>query len=93
MGAKVVFTDSGSLQGECDVLGVPCLTMRWNTEWPITLKEYGGTNILVGNDIYLMREAYKKALVEPNIPQRPELWDGNSAKRCLDEIIHYGRSS
>ncbi|MCF7916308.1 MAG: UDP-N-acetylglucosamine 2-epimerase (non-hydrolyzing) [Candidatus Omnitrophica bacterium] len=89
MGAKVVFTDSGGLQGECNVLGVPCLVVRQNTEWPITLKKYGGNNILVGDSIVLLRELYKKVLSEQNISRRPELWDGNSAKRCLQAIINY----
>lgn len=89
MGARAMFTDSGSLQGECDVLGIPCLTIRWNTEWPVTLAEHGGTNLLAGNDIKLIRECYKKALVRQNSPHRPELWDGNTAPRCLEAIISY----
>lgn len=45
MGARLMMTDSGGLQEECCVLGIPCLTMRWNTERPITLMEHGGASI------------------------------------------------
>jgi len=43
MGARIMLTDSGGLQEECTILGTPCLTLRWNTERPVTLKEYGDT--------------------------------------------------
>ena len=51
MGARIVFTDSGGLQEECCVLGTPCLTLRWNTERPVTLREHGGVSVLVGNNL------------------------------------------
>lgn len=89
MNAKVMLTDSGSLQAECAVLGVPCLILRWNTEWPMTLKECGGANALVGNDINLIRPAYQEALKKPRTPQNMELWDGNAAVRCLEAIVNY----
>ena len=59
MGARLFMTDSGGLQEECCVLGTPCLTMRWNTERPITLMENGGASILVGNAVGKMRDAYR----------------------------------
>jgi len=89
MGAKIMLTDSGGLQEECTILGTPCLTLRWNTERPITLKEHGGASVLVGNNIARIREEYQVALVKPRNPVRPELWDGNTAERCLSAILEY----
>lgn len=81
MGAKIMLTDSGGLQEECCVLGTPCLTLRWNTERPVTLKEHGGASILVGNDVIKIRNAYQDTLKATRLPQRPELWDGHTAER------------
>jgi len=83
MGAKVMLTDSGGLQEECCVLGTPCLTMRWNTERPITLKEHGGASVLVGNDVNRIRAAYWEEMNSSRRPQRPELWDGHTAERIV----------
>jgi UDP-N-acetylglucosamine 2-epimerase (non-hydrolysing) len=87
MEAKIMLTDSGGLQEECTVLGTPCLTLRWNTERPITLREYGGASVLVGNNIERIREEYKNTLVLDRKPKRPELWDGHTAIRCLNAIL------
>jgi len=87
MGARLMMTDSGGLQEECCVLGIPCLTMRWNTERPVTLVENGGASILVGNDIALMRRAYHCTISKKTKPSRPALWDGHAAERCLEEIL------
>lgn len=87
MGARVVLTDSGGLQEECCVLGTPCLTLRWNTERPVTLREHGGASVLVGNNIEKIREEYRKTLQLSRTPTRPELWDGHTAQRCLTEIV------
>jgi UDP-N-acetylglucosamine 2-epimerase (non-hydrolysing) len=89
IGAKLVLTDSGGLQEECTVLGTPCLTLRWNTERPVTLREHGGASILVGNNIDRIREEYKIASKLPRTPVRPELWDGHAAERCLMAILEY----
>lgn len=89
MYAKIMLTDSGGLQEECTVLGTPCLTMRWNTERPITLREHGGVSILVGNNVERIKEEFFKTLKEARNPERPELWDGNTAERCLSEILSY----
>ncbi len=88
MEAKIMLTDSGGLQEECTVLGTPCLTLRWNTERPITLREHGGASVLVGNNIERIREEYQNTLKLNRTPERPELWDGHTAKRCLDAIIN-----
>lgn len=87
MGAKIMLTDSGGLQEECTVLGTPCLTLRWNTERPITLREHGGASVLVGNSIERITTEYHKTLSEDRKPVRPELWDGKTAGRCLEEIV------
>ncbi len=87
MTAKLFLTDSGGLQEECTVLGTPCLTMRWNTERPITLWEHGGASVLVGNNVERIREEYKNAIARARIPVKPELWDGKTAGRCLDAIL------
>jgi UDP-N-acetylglucosamine 2-epimerase (non-hydrolysing) len=89
MAAKVVLTDSGGLQEECSILGTPCLTLRWNTERPITLREHGGASVLVGNNINRIRTEYLNTLHLNRTPVRPELWDGETAGRCLFELINF----
>lgn len=89
MHAKIMLTDSGGLQEECTVLGTPCLTMRWNTERPVTLREYGGASVLVGNNIDRIRKEFFNTLKESRKPERPALWDGKTAVRCLEEILKY----
>ena len=86
--ARVMLTDSGGLQEECTILGTPCLTLRWNTERPITLKEHGGASVLVGNNVDRIREEYLTALAKERKPIRPEFWDGHTAERCLHAILN-----
>lgn len=86
MGAKMFMTDSGGLQEECCVLGTPCMTMRWNTERPITLQENGGASILVGNNIKKLRAAFRKEMKSKRTPSRPPLWDGKTAERIAKII-------
>lgn len=89
MDAKIFFTDSGGLQEECTVLGTPCITLRWNTERPVTLREHGGASVLVGNNIDRIRDEFNAALKLDRKPVRPELWDGYTAERCLKAILEY----
>jgi UDP-N-acetylglucosamine 2-epimerase (non-hydrolysing) len=89
MEARIMLTDSGGLQEECTVLGTPCLTLRWNTERPITLREYGGASVLVGNNIERIRAEYLNTLKLGRIPEIPDLWDGDTARRCISSIINH----
>ena len=89
MGADAILTDSGGLQEESCVLGTPCMTLRWNTERPVTLQEHGGASILVGNDVGKLYEAWDTIKRSERTPSRPELWDGKTAQRCLSAILEY----
>jgi UDP-N-acetylglucosamine 2-epimerase (non-hydrolysing) len=83
--AAMVLTDSGGLQEETTILRVPCLTLRHNTERPVTITH--GTNIMVGPDKNRILEAARRILAgawQPAGP--PEYWDGHAAERIVDVI-------
>ena len=84
--ARLVLTDSGGIQEETTILRVPCLTLRENTERPITIEK--GTNRLVGIRPDDIRKAAKEALDQPFPPvaEGPELWDGKASGRILDVL-------
>lgn len=86
MGAKMVLTDSGGLQEETTVLGVPCITMRYNTERPITCE--AGTNVIVGNQPDKILAAAREVLNGNGRKGAvPEKWDGRAAERIVDILI------
>jgi UDP-N-acetylglucosamine 2-epimerase (non-hydrolysing) len=83
--SRVIVTDSGGLQEESTVLGIPCLTMRPNTERPITVAE--GTSTLVGNDPLLLRSCLRSVLDGSYKQGRcPALWDGGAAARIAKTL-------
>jgi UDP-N-acetylglucosamine 2-epimerase (non-hydrolysing) len=83
--ARLVLTDSGGIQEETTVLGVPCLTLRDNTERPITVSQ--GTNRLVGSDPATIRLEVRKILDGAPAPgQTPHFWDGRAAARIADVL-------
>src|SRR5690606_32297152 len=83
--ARVIVTDSGGLQEESTALGIPCLTMRPNTERPITVDE--GTSTLIGSDAAALRRRFQEVLDGTYVLGRcPELWDGQSAGRIAQVI-------
>lgn len=86
MGARAVLTDSGGLQEECCVLGTPCITLRENTERPITLRERGGSSILAGHDVARIREALRQQMNASRRSSRPALWDGHTAERIVEAL-------
>jgi UDP-N-acetylglucosamine 2-epimerase (non-hydrolysing) len=83
--AKMVLTDSGSMQSETTILGVPCLTLRWNTEWPITIAR--GTNVLVGTDPQrILAETETILRGEGKQGMQPERWDRQVAERIVKTL-------
>lgn len=89
--ARIVLTDSGGLQEETTVLGIPCLTVRENTERPVTVTH--GTNRVVGTSPMKIETEAAKILeipLQPSIP--PPLWDGQAAERIVTILLeHLGR--
>ena len=87
--SKFVLTDSGGIQEETTILDIPCLTIRENTERPITIEQ--GTNILVGTDgERIVEEAYKILRGERKKRKKLNLWDGKAADRIVKILVEKG---
>jgi UDP-N-acetylglucosamine 2-epimerase (non-hydrolysing) len=88
-GASVVVTDSGGIQEETSVLGVPCLTYRTTTERPVTVEL--GTNRLLGVEHEALAAAVDDALAagRPPVPPEIPLWDGHAGERCAEAILRF----
>ena len=85
--ARLILTDSGGLQEESTALGIPCLTLRENTERPVTVTH--GTNRVVGTRTADIVEGFEQALAAPPPPRMPELWDGHAAQRVAAVISRF----
>ena len=84
--AVLVLTDSGGLQEETTALDVPCITIRENTERPITVEK--GSNVLVGTDpVQILNEAHKILRGEGKKGCRPDMWDGKAAERIVKILV------
>ena len=89
--ARLVLTDSGGIQEETTALGIPCLTLRENTERPITVEM--GTNVVVGTDTTKIISAATAALngSAKKVARQPPLWDGHTSERILDALEEFAR--
>jgi UDP-N-acetylglucosamine 2-epimerase (non-hydrolysing) len=85
--ARLVLTDSGGLQEESTALGIPCLTLRENTERPITVSQ--GTNTVVGLEPANILAGYRAAMLGKTPSRRPERWDGQTAPRIAGVLQRY----
>lgn len=82
-GARAIITDSGGVQEESTYLGIPCLTLRDNTERPITVKE-GSNRLVKTGDLY--SQIQEVLAIRWPVGRRPALWDGQTAKRCVGAL-------
>ena len=89
--ARIVLTDSGGLQEETTALGIPCVTLRENTERPITVEQ--GTNTIVGTDPAKIKDCFDEVMASGGKSGRvPELWDGQAAERIADTLLAWAGS-
>lgn len=92
--AKMVLTDSGGVQEETTILGIPCLTLRQSTERPVTVTN--GTNVLVGSDPELIQKAFSKLSKNDkrSVRRIPQYWDGQAARRIVGVLtgLHFEES-
>jgi UDP-N-acetylglucosamine 2-epimerase (non-hydrolysing) len=86
--ARLIVTDSGGLQEESTAVGIPCLTLRENTERPVTVSE--GTSTLVGRDTQLLERMVDDVLSGRYKPGRcPDVWDGCAGQRIGHEVAEF----
>lgn len=79
------------MQEETTALGVPCVTLRDNTERPVTVEQ--GTNVLAGRDPDRIVATTARVLADPPAPRRPELWDGRASVRIADVLLEGGTAA
>jgi UDP-N-acetylglucosamine 2-epimerase (non-hydrolysing) len=83
--ANLVLTDSGGIQEETTCLGIPCITVRENTERPVTVEH--GTNVIAGTSVSGIRAAIQSQIARQMRPSSPEKWDGKAAERIVSVIV------
>jgi len=83
--ARIVMSDSGGIQGDTTILSIPCLTLRENTERPVTCEL--GTNKVVGTDPKTVAEAFDRFWTSPPKGSIPEGWDGKAGERIADALV------
>ena len=84
--ARLVVTDSGGIQEETTCLRVPCVTVRENTERPVTVES--GTNIIAGTRTETIKAAIRRQLERKFPTDIPKKWDGHAAARIVDTLVH-----
>jgi UDP-N-acetylglucosamine 2-epimerase (non-hydrolysing) len=91
--AKLVVTDSGGIQEETTILGIPCVTVRENTERPVTVKS--GTNAISGTKAEAIKDTIRRQLARKRQNGVPKNWDGRAGARIIDILVrrYYDRSS
>src|SRR5258705_4870427 len=91
--ASIVVTDSGGIQEETTFLGVPCVTVRENTERPVTVER--GTNIIAGTDKTKIKDAIRRQSERNGDISMPEKWDGHAGERIVDILVraHHARAA
>ena len=88
-GSAGVLTDSGGIQEETTFLGLPCFTLRPNTERPVTTVEHGGTNVVLGADPERIADVPALLARPAQRAQVPPLWDGKAAERVVDVLERF----
>jgi UDP-N-acetylglucosamine 2-epimerase (non-hydrolysing) len=91
--ASLVVTDSGGIQEETTILGIPCVTVRENTERPVTVES--GTNTIAGTKTDTIKGAIRRQLGRKRENGVPKNWDGRAAARIIDTLVrrHYEKTS
>ncbi|MBI3404791.1 MAG: UDP-N-acetylglucosamine 2-epimerase (non-hydrolyzing) [Acidobacteria bacterium] len=90
--AALVITDSGGIQEETTFLGIPCVTVRDNTERPVTIEK--GTNFLAGTEVVGIKEAIRRQWMKrADHPTVPEKWDGHAAERIVSTLVRVRREN
>ena len=90
--ASLVVTDSGGIQEETTILGTPCVTVRENTERPVTVKS--GTNTIAGTKTDAIKDAIRRQLGRKSKNDVPKNWDGRAGARIIDILVrwHYAKT-